>query len=130
MIDTESAAIIVAQDIYSGSSDAQSVKNAVENLARKITESLPLVQGYIIRIDNDKVILDIGRVGGLKKGMKCIIYKEGAPIKHPITGEVLGKETDITGEVLITDTFDKYSVAQLLTTQGGVMSIGDKFLTK
>jgi tetratricopeptide (TPR) repeat protein len=39
VIDTESAAIIVANDAYTGSSDAQSVKNAVENLARKITES-------------------------------------------------------------------------------------------
>jgi hypothetical protein len=130
VIDTESAAIIVAHDIYSGSSDAQSVKNAVENLARKITESLPLVEGYVIRIDNENVVLDIGRIGGLKKGLKCIVYKEGAPMIHPITGEVLGKETQIVGEVLITDAFDKYSVAKLLTTQGGVISIGDKFLTK
>jgi len=131
VIDTESAAIIVAHDAYSGSSDNQSVKNAVENLARKITENLPLVEGYVIRIDGEKIIMDIGRVGGLKKGMKCVIYKEGAPIKHPISGEILGKETKILGEVLITESFDKYSVAKTLKTEGGAtLSIGDKFLTK
>ena len=130
VIDTESAAIIVAQDAYTSSSDAQSVKNAVENLARKITESLPLVDGYVIRIDANGLILDVGRNGGLKKGMKCVIYKEGAPIKHPITGEILGKETNILGEVLVTDAFEKYSMAKQLTAGGGIISIGDKFITK
>jgi hypothetical protein len=130
VIDTESAAIIVAHDAYTSSSDAQSVKNAIENLARKITESLPLVEGYIIKIDGNQLILDVGRNGGLKKGMKCVIYKEGAPIKHPITGEVLGKETTVLGEVLVTDSFDKYSVSKQLTFEGGILSIGDKFLTK
>jgi hypothetical protein len=130
VIDTESAAIIVAHDAYTGSSDAQSVKNAVENLARKITESLPLVDGYVIRIDGAELIIDVGRNGGMKKGMKCVIYKEGAPIKHPITGEILGKETDVIGEVLVTDAFDKYSVAKQLSITGGAISIGDKFITK
>ena len=130
VIDTESAAIIVAHDAYTGSSDAQSVKNAVENLARKITESLPLVDGYVIRIDGPELIIDVGRNGGLKRGMKCVIYKEGAPIKHPITGEILGKETSVIGEVLVTDAFDKYSVAKQLSSVGGVISIGDKFITK
>jgi hypothetical protein len=130
VIDTESAAIIVAHDAYTGSSDAQSVKNAVENLARKITESLPLVDGYVIRIDGTELIIDVGRNGGMKKGMKCVIYKEGAPIKHPITGEILGKETNVIGEVLVTDAFDKYSVAKQLSVAGGAISIGDKFITK
>jgi TolB-like protein len=67
VIDTESAAIIVAEDVYSGSSDAQSVKNAIENLAKKMIEALPLVEGYIIKIEGDQIILDVGRTGGLKR---------------------------------------------------------------
>ena len=130
VIDTESATIIVAQDAYSGSSDAQSVKNAVESLARKITESLPLVEGYIIRIDGEKIMLDQGRTAGLKRGMKCVVYKEGEVLKHPITGEILGKDTQELGEVLITEDFDKYSVGKTLKMYGGVISIGDKFITK
>jgi TolB-like protein len=130
VIDTESAAIIVAQDIYSSSSDAQSVKNAVDNLARKITQELPLVEGYVIQIEGTKVILDNGRKNGLKKGMKCVVYKEGGEIKHPLTGEVLGKDTVILAEVLITDSFDKYCVARSIKNEGGQISIGDKFLTK
>jgi tetratricopeptide (TPR) repeat protein len=131
VIDTESAAIIVAQDIYTGSSDAQSVKNAVENLARKITEDLPLVQGFIIKIDGEDLILDAGRNGGLKKGMKCHVYREGKEIKHPISGEILGKETKILGEILVREVFDKYSVSKILNKElGTIISLGDKFLTK
>ena len=130
VIDTESATIIVAQDAYSGSSDAQSVKNAVENLARKIAESLPLVEGYIIRIDGEKIMLDQGRGAGLKRGMKCVVYKEGEPVKHPITGEILGRDTQELGEIIVTEDFDKYSVAKTLKVYGGVISIGDKFITK
>jgi tetratricopeptide (TPR) repeat protein len=131
VIDTESAAIIVAQDIYTGGSDAQSVKNAVENLAKKITEDLPLIQGFIIKIDGDDLILDVGRNAGLKKGMKCHVYREGKEIKHPISGEILGKETKILGEILVTDIFDKYSVSKILNKElGSAISLGDKFLTK
>lgn len=130
VIDTESAAIVSAEDAYSGSSDIQSVKNTVENLARKLTEALPLVEGYIIRNDGDKLTLDTGRNGGLNKGMKCVVYKEGAEIKHPITGEVLGKQTVILGEILITDVFSKFSVAKILSTDNQSISIGDRFLTK
>jgi tetratricopeptide (TPR) repeat protein len=131
VIDTESAAIIVAQDIFTGSSDAQSVKNAVENLAKKITEDLPLIQGFIIKIDGEELILDAGRNGGLKKGMKCHVYREGKEIKHPISGEILGKETKILGEILVTEVFDKYSVSKVLNKElGAVISLGDKFLTK
>lgn len=131
VIDTESAAIIVAQDVFTGGSDAQSVKNAVENLAKKITEELPLIEGFVIKIDGENLILDVGRNGGLKKGMKCHVYREGKEIKHPITGEILGKETNILGEILVTDIFEKYSVSRMLNKNiGALISLGDKFLTK
>ena len=131
VIDTESAAIVVAQDVYTGSSDAQSVKNAVENLARKLTEDLPLIEGFIIKIDGENLILDVGRNGGLKKGMKCHVYREGKEIKHPISGEILGKETKILGVILVKEVFDKYCVSKILNKElGSVISLGDKFLTK
>ncbi|MCK4976368.1 MAG: hypothetical protein KAS36_05520, partial [Anaerolineales bacterium] len=105
--------------------------NAVENLARKITEDLPLIEGFIIKIDGEDLILDVGRNGGLRKGMKCHVYREGKEIKHPISGEILGKETKILGEILVKDVFDKYCVSIILNKElGSMISLGDKFLTK
>ncbi|NOY78814.1 MAG: hypothetical protein GXO76_13205 [Calditrichaeota bacterium] len=130
VIDTESARIITARDGYSGSSDMQSVKNTVENVANAIVEDLPLVDGFVIQVNGQKIMLDKGLNSGLRPGMKCIIYREGKEIRHPITGEVLGRETNIIGEVLVNDSFEKYSVAKPISTTGGVISVGDKFLTK
>lgn len=131
-IDTESATIIVAHDSYSGNADALSVKTAVENLANKIAQSIPLVEGSVIQVNQDNtILLDGGRHAGLRKGLKCIIYKEGPELKHPISGEVLGRKTIIIGEVLVTESLDKFATAKLIdTTKGQSMSMGDKFLTK
>ena len=131
-IDTESATIIVAQDAYSGSSDAQSVKNTVENLANKITSNLPLVEGTVIGINPDgTILLDAGRIGGIRKGLKCTIYQEGPELKHPITGEVLGRQTKIIAEVLIIESLEKFSTAKVIKNETGqAVSMGDKFLTK
>ncbi|KAA3617901.1 MAG: hypothetical protein D8M58_02260 [Calditrichaeota bacterium] len=131
-IDTESATIIIAHDAYSGSADALSVKNTVENLANKFTQSLPLVEGTVIQVNPDgKILLDGGRMAGLKKGLKCIIYKEGRELRHPITGEVLGKDTIIIGEVLVTESLEKFSTAKIIKkSEGQIVALGDKFLTK
>ena len=130
-IDTETAMIIVAHDAYSTHSDAQSVKNTVVYLAKKFVSSLPLIQGSVIRLDAGNIMLDVGRTGGLKKGIKCTIYREGNEIKHPVTGEILGIETTIVGEIQITDPFDKYASGRIThTVQGKTINVGDKFITK
>lgn len=131
-IDTESATIIVAHDAYSGSADALSVKNTVENLAHKFTESLPLVSGTIIQVNTDNtILLDVGRTGGLKKGLKCTVYKEGPELRHPISGELLGRKTIILGEVLIVESMEKFATAKIIKSESGqTISMGDKFLTK
>jgi len=130
-IDTETAMIIVAHDAYSARSDVQSVKKTVAYLAKKFVSSLPLIQGSVIRIDGGNVMVDVGRTGGLKKGVKCTIYREGKEIKHPVTGEILGKETTIIGEIQITDPFDKYASGRVTRMEKDrLIKIGDKFITK
>ncbi len=131
VIDTESAKIIVAQDAYSRSASVQSVKEATQNLANRITENLPLLQGFVIQTPgNGQVMLDIGRLAGLRKGMKCIVYKEGKEIKHPVTGEVLGKETSILATIIIEEVYDKYATARVSDKIKGSVSVGDRFITK
>lgn len=131
-IDTESGTIIIAHDAYSGSADVLSVKNTVENLANKFTQSLPLVEGTVIQVNTDgTILLDGGRRAGLKRGLKCIIYKEGPELRHPISGEVLGRNTIILGEVLVIESLDKFCTAKIIkSTEGQQITLGDKFLTK
>ncbi len=131
VIDTESAKIIVAQDAYSRSTSVQSVKEATQDLANKLTSNLPLLQGFVIQAQTDgKLMLDIGRQAGLRKGMKCIVYKEGKEIKHPVTGEVLGRETSIIAPIIVEEVYDKYAVARTVNSAAAAISVGDRFITK
>jgi TolB-like protein len=129
-IDTESATIIVANDAYSASNDSKSMKTAIENLAYKFVQSLPLIDGYVINVAN-KIMIDKGLQAGIRKGQKCTVYTEGKEVKHPITGQILGKETIIKGEILVTGVYEKYSYCiPVMQEPGTVIKVGDRFVTK
>ncbi len=130
-IDTESATIITAQDAYAARFDQQILKKLVENLAIKFVQSFPLVTGLVIKNDMGTIMIDKGTLDGLKKGMKCEVYREGAEIKHPVTGEVLGKDIKIVGEVTIKDVYEKYSLCTVISeNDASAILVGDKFITK
>ncbi len=130
LIDTETAEIITAQDEMSARTSIQDLKNMINRLATKISQDLPLVEGYVISVDGDRLTMDIGTNKGLKKGMKCIVYKEGREIIHPMTKKVLGKETEELGEVKLVQVFHEYSVGHVIKTKAGFFEIGNKIITK
>ena len=130
LIDTETAEIITAQDEISARTSIQDLKDMINRLSLKISQDLPMVEGYVISVDGDRLTLDIGGNRKLKKGMKCIVYKEGKEIIHPMTRKVLGKETEELGEIKLTQVFPEFSVGQVIKTKAGYFEIGNKIITK
>jgi len=108
----------------------QDLKNMINRLALKISQDLPLVEGYVINVSGDQLTLDLGAAKGIKKGMKCIVYQEGREIIHPITKKVLGKETDELGELKLVQVYAEYSIGQVLKTKSGIFEVGNKIITK
>jgi hypothetical protein len=88
------------------------------------------VNGVIINMIGNKLTLDIGRKDAVKKGMKCIVYREGDSIVHPVTGEVIGRVIDELCEIQITDIYDGYSIAVILKEKSGIPKQLDKIITK
>ena len=129
-IDTETATIITAQDAYSSSNDLKSLNRMLEELATKFKNDLPVVNGYIISVSGDKLTLDLGKKKGIKKGMKCYAYREGAPIIHPITKKVIGKMIDVLSEVQLREVYEQYSIGYIVKHRDGTPSIGDMVITK
>ncbi len=130
LIDTESAEIISAQDELSERINIQELKNTIQRLAYKIVQDLPLVEGFVIDVSGDQLTLDIGSSNGIKKGMKCVIYKEGQDIIHPITKKVLGKQTEELGEIKLNQVYPNYSVGRVVKKFKGLFVSGNKFVTK
>jgi TolB-like protein len=83
VVDTESAAIITAQDAFANSLSLPTLSQMISEVAQKIKNQMPLVHGYVIRAEGERLTLDLGRANGMRKGMKCVVYREGAPIVIP-----------------------------------------------
>ena len=130
MIDTETSETIVAKEETSTKIDTQNLVKMVESIAIMIYNDLPIVEGYIIKLDRDLVYLDIGSDLGIRRGMKCVAFSEGESITHPITGEVLGVAVSKLGELLITQVQNRLSIAILTEGDLNKIKVSDKIVVK
>jgi hypothetical protein len=67
---------------------------------------------YVIRVQKKKIYTDIGKDQGAFKGLKINIYRQVEEIKHPITGEILGITKDKICDGIISEVFQRYSIAK------------------
>jgi len=132
LIDTENGTVITAKDAYSAQNTLQDVKTMATDIAIQIYNDIPLVEGYVIKINpTGEVFLDIGTAKGMRKGMKVVVYKEGESITHPVTGEVLGIKKTMVGELLLTEVDEKMCEAQVLEKEAGqTLAVGQKVVAK
>ena len=130
LVDTETAAVITAQDAYANGITLPALSQMILEVAVKIKNELPMANGYVIGVENDRVTIDLGRAKGMRKGMKCLVYREGAPIVHPVTNEVIGKMINELCEVQFIDVFDGYSLGAITKPKGGPPLIRDRVVTK
>src|SRR5262245_6787950 len=76
----------------------------------------PSVQGDVVEVQGNTLVLSIGRAAGTVPGLSVEVYREGREIKHPRTGQVLGRAEEALGTATITRVFDGYSTATLSGT--------------
>ncbi len=111
-INTETTTLMTSLDVYAESTDLATIKYLMNGLALKLQRHFPLLEGLIIKIKGDSYYLDLGKTSGLKPEMEVIAFREGAPIKHPITGKVLGTDTEELGALVVTAVQDDFSIAK------------------
>jgi hypothetical protein len=60
-----------------------------------------------------------------------IVYREGEPILHPVTGKSLGCDTQIVGYARVTQVMERMSRAALIDgLKGEIIKIQDKVMTE
>jgi len=128
-IDTETSEAIVAKEVQTNNPDLENIEELIENLAVMIYNDLPIVEGLIVQEDEENIYIDIGSNAGVRKGTKCVIFREGKEIIHPVTKEVIGKEVTKLGELVITHVQEKMSAAKVIEKEGKI-EVGDKVVVK
>lgn len=129
LVDVETAETIVAQDAVSENTGTEAVDNTVANVATLLFNDLPILEGDIIKVDTDELFIDIGGANGVRKGTKCVVFRQGESIKHPISGEILGRKVTRLGEIIVIQVQDKYATVKTIETEQDIQ-VGDKVIIK
>lgn len=85
-----------------------------EPVVKDIDDFFSSSSGYIIEISDNSVYTDLTSDDGAYPGKTYGVYRESETIKHPITGEILGKKKEKLGSIKIQEIFDKYSTATII----------------
>lgn len=129
VIDTETSETIVAKEEQSQGATVDDVEKTVGRVAVDIYNELPLVEGYIVSQDQDLYYIDIGSEKGIRKGSKCVAFREGEKIRHPVTGEVLGSRVTKLGELVVVQVQNKLAATKVVESEGDI-KVGDRVVVK
>ena len=94
-------------------------------LVDQLLDLFPTVQGEVLEVRDGGLTLGAGAKAGARPGLEVELYREGREIRHPKTGQVLGRAEDSLGLARITEAQEGFAVA---TAPAGVeVKPGDRF---
>jgi len=91
------------------------LETSLEELRKDINSYFVPVSGVVISVDEDTVGVNKGSSSSLKTGMRLTVFKEGAPFRHPVTKEYIGKLEIPVGTIEITSVADSKSKGRIIT---------------
>lgn len=114
---------------FESSGYGEATKEAVKNVVDKLNQMNP-VEGLVVKVDGDKVYIDLGRQDGVEIGQEFKIFVEGELIKHPVTGEIMGTDRIEKGTLKVEDVLTSMSVCKLKKKSKTILQSGDKVVRK
>jgi hypothetical protein len=94
-------------------------------LVEQLMDLFPKFEGEVLEVRADGLTLGAGAKAGARLGLEVELFRQGREIKHPRTGEVLGRAEDALGTTRITRAQEGFSVAP--PPSGSEIKPGDRF---
>ncbi len=94
-------------------------------LVDQLMDLFPKLEGEVLEVRNGILTLGSGVKAGARPGLEVELFREGREIKHPRTGEVLGRAEDTLGTTRLTQAQEEFSVAP--APAGVEIKPGDRF---
>ena len=73
--------------------------------------------GYVVKVESGAVYLDLGEAAGAAVGRGFEVYTEGEELKHPVSGQPLGRQRTPVAQGRVTLVLPLYSVGGLMAGQ-------------
>ncbi len=124
LVDTKTSFVFAEKDVYwEGGLDA-GFREALDALALKFKQHLPLCEGTVIDEKAGKIIIDLGSNNSVHQGMKFLIFRESDPVYDPVTGMNLGRDTEILGLLTANEIDQTFSLTDILEkfTERGIQA--------
>jgi hypothetical protein len=80
-----------------------------------MTPSAASHSGRVIKVEGNKVWINLGSNAGIKIGDEFGVFRKGEELIDPDTGQSLGADEEKVGIVVVTEVKTKYSVATIRT---------------
>jgi hypothetical protein len=97
---------------------------AFGSLVNQLIAFFPSLTAEIVEAKGKEAILSVGRRQGTQAGMEFTLFREGRELKHPRTGEVLGRVEQELGFAVVSRVSETYSAARV--TSGTGVRPGDR----
>jgi hypothetical protein len=94
-------------------------------LVEQLMDLFPKFDGDVLEVRNGVLTLGSGVKVGARPGLEVELFRAGREIKHPRTGEVLGRAEDILGTTRLAQAQEDFSVAP--APAGVEIKPGDRF---
>ena len=131
LVNTETSSVLEAKDVFSQDKTIPQLQYVTNGLALKLKHSFPLVEGMVIKVKGNEIYADFGTFNHIKKEMKFIVFKQGEAIVHPVTGKILGSESEEMGVATVISVFEDMSIGKMLADfDAGSVQVKDLIITK
>ena len=80
-------------------------------LVEQLLDLFPKFEGEVLEVRAGVLTLGAGAKAGARQGLEVEVFRQGREIKHPRTGEILGRTEDALGLARITQAQEEFSMA-------------------
>ena len=85
----------------------------LQAIVNQIVSLFPRVSGDVVEVQGTTVTLSVGKRDGVVSGLELSLFREGRELRHPKTGEVLGKTEKALGRVRVEEVAEAYSIGRV-----------------
>jgi curli biogenesis system outer membrane secretion channel CsgG len=98
----------------------KAMRKAINKLVDEVSAEVANIpwSAKIVKAEGGMVYINSGVSSNLQPGMKFLVYRAGEELIDPDTGESLGKEETLAGEVMLTQVLEKMSKAAVVSGKG------------
>jgi hypothetical protein len=119
-----------AADPRAGGS-AAAAPGAARQPAPALSMPEPPKRGLVVHVDTSRIVIDLTAADGVRPGTLLSLRRDRIPIVHPVTGEVLGELEDEVATARVTETRDRFSVAEIQSVAAGAqVQVKDRVVLK